>query len=368
MSAHLLETLGASVEPFLYVLILWALREKPAAFGVVLAVGFLHREFTMFALLGVGVATWWETGRSCVFRRAWTIRAACGFAAVWIAVDQLKRRINPFGPSGGASAAAPLTVQFQSLLSRVVVAPASVLPKLRQAVVECLPDMLGMRAVQPLRYNINASVVVGSAIVGAAVVAVGVLCIVRLALVWRSQPAAAVRPSVSAFCVFMAIVGIQALFAYSLSDAVDPAAPAILRYTLLALFAPIALVTAFFELDRRRPYKMIAAALLAFCGALDLRDSARVIAEYRSAPPLNEHRILADDLLAHRIRYGTAVYWDAYLTDFLARERVILASADKVRINAYQARVQANAATAVQIVRQPCAGGRRVASWCVVNP
>src|SRR4051812_25853189 len=64
MSAELVETLGASVEPFLYVLILWAVRRRPVAFGIALAVGFLHREFTIFALLATGIATWWETGRS----------------------------------------------------------------------------------------------------------------------------------------------------------------------------------------------------------------------------------------------------------------------------------------------------------------
>src|ERR1700704_5184288 len=34
LSANLLETLGASVEPFFYVLLLWTLRDRPAAFGV----------------------------------------------------------------------------------------------------------------------------------------------------------------------------------------------------------------------------------------------------------------------------------------------------------------------------------------------
>src|SRR5581483_4168102 len=128
-------------------------------------------------------------------------------------------------------------------------------------------------------------------------------------------------------------------FAYSLSDAVSPDGPPILRYAFLALFAPIALVTALFELDRTRAFRTLAAALLYAVAALSVADTLRVIGEYRSAPPANEHRILADDLVAHHIRYGTAVYWDAYVTDFLSRERVILASTDKIRISAYQAKV-----------------------------
>src|SRR5438309_885545 len=50
VGSRLLQTLGASVEPFLYVLVLWTLRARPFLFGAVLGVGFLHREFTIFAV------------------------------------------------------------------------------------------------------------------------------------------------------------------------------------------------------------------------------------------------------------------------------------------------------------------------------
>src|SRR2546430_341877 len=42
-----------SVEPLLYVLLLWELRYRPFAFGVLLAFGFLQREFTLYALPAV---------------------------------------------------------------------------------------------------------------------------------------------------------------------------------------------------------------------------------------------------------------------------------------------------------------------------
>jgi hypothetical protein len=366
MSAELLETLGASVEPFLYVLLLWALRNRPVGFGLVLALGFLHREFTIFAVPALAAATWWRTRRLTIDRR-WLARMVCGFAAVWLVVDQLKRRINLFGPSGGVTASAPLVTELQSLVSRLVLAPASVLPKLRQAITECLPDMLGARTVDPLRYNLNASEVVGSSIIGIALVCAAVICVLRLAALWKARAADGIR-SPSPFCVYMATIGAQALLAYSLSDAVVPGMPPILRYAFLALFLPIALVTALFEVDRRARYRAAVALLLALCAVLNLRDNLRIVAQYRSSPPPNEHRVLADDLVAHRIRYGAADYWDAYVTGFLARERVVLASTGKVRISAYQARVASQGATAVQILRQPCGGGRTVASWCIVDP
>jgi hypothetical protein len=136
----------------------------------------------------------------------------------------------------------------------------------------------------------------------------------------------------------------------------------------LALFLPIALVTAFFEVERRRDARAVVALLIGLCAALNVRDTWRIIDEYRRTPTPSEHRILADDLVAHHIRYGSAIYADAYITDFFSRERVILNSTEKVRIAAYDARVTQNAAVAVRIVRQPCVEGRRVASWCVVDP
>ena len=51
VAASFLQTLGSSgVEPILYVLFLWMLRKRPFAFGALLVFGFLHREFTMYAV------------------------------------------------------------------------------------------------------------------------------------------------------------------------------------------------------------------------------------------------------------------------------------------------------------------------------
>jgi hypothetical protein len=46
-----MSALGASVEPFLYVLLIWILRERPLWQGLVLGMGFLHREFTVYGFM-----------------------------------------------------------------------------------------------------------------------------------------------------------------------------------------------------------------------------------------------------------------------------------------------------------------------------
>jgi hypothetical protein len=92
------------------------------------------------------------------------------------------------------------------------------------------------------------------------------------------------------------------------------------------------------------------------------------MAKLASSPPASEFQELARDLVAHGVKYGRAQYWDAYTVTFLSRERVIVASTEKVRIGEYQAIVDAHAAEAVTITRMPCEGGRHVASWCVSSP
>ena len=82
-------------------------------------------------------------------------------------------------------------------------------------------------------------------------------------------------------------------------------------------------------------------------------------------PPSDEHRALADYLVANRIRYARAIYWDAYAVDFLSRERVITASLDLVRIPEYQKAFDDHAEAAVTLARLPCTGTERVASWCI---
>jgi hypothetical protein len=103
-------------------------------------------------------------------------------------------------------------------------------------------------------------------------------------------------------------------------------------------------------------------------GAVNLWDNLRLIREAVHDPPGSEHRVLVDYLLQQRIRYARAIYWDAYMVDFLSGERIVTASVDVIRIPEYQKLVDEHAGAAVNLERLPCSGSRRVASWCVTEP
>jgi hypothetical protein len=361
VSAALVETLGASVEPLVYVLLLWRLRSRPVAYGALLAAGTLHREFTIFAAPAAIVAGWIE-GRP--WRSTALVKAMVAFAGMWLIVAALAPMVNNLGPAGGASRTAALGDEARLVASWLSFRGAPYAARLQSLLSGGLPDLFGARPYVPLRYNVNSALTVGSHVAGVLLLVALAVCVWRLArgltanAAWRR----------TAFPAYLVIIAIEAVAAYGLNAGIDPAAPAVLRYVLFALLLPVGLLGGCFLVDGSVRWRLAVAGGVAAWAVLATSDNIRVLAEYRAAAPPSEFRALADSLVAHRIRYGTAQYWDCYVVDFLSRERVVLASTGAARISAYQAVVERNAARAVQVVRQPCAGGERVASWCIEGP
>jgi hypothetical protein len=223
--------------------------------------------------------------------------------------------------------------------------------------------LAGGRSYVPLRYNVNSGLTVGSHLAGGLLAVALAACAWRLGVCLRHRSWRRVSLS-----VYLVIVALEAIAAYGLNGGIDPAAPAVLRYVLFALLLPVGLLSACFLADGSTRWRLAIAACVTGWAVLTTGDNVRVLTEYRLAPPPSEFRALADYLVAHGIRYGTAQYWDCYIVDFLSRERVVLASTGAARIASYQARVERNAASAARIVRQPCTAGERIASWCIEVP
>jgi hypothetical protein len=97
-ASTLMSANGGNVEPFLYVLLLWIARRHPIWSGVILGVGCVHREFTIYAAMALaGVLAIDGTWRSKDARRslAGTLGVA---AAVWIAIQFVKPYGSALGP------------------------------------------------------------------------------------------------------------------------------------------------------------------------------------------------------------------------------------------------------------------------------
>lgn len=352
LSADLYVTLGASVEPFLYVLALWMVRGRPVLFGALLCFGALHREFTIFALPAMVGAQLVERRRvdGCAIGQG-----ALAFAAVWIVVDLLKRAQH-----GGS-----LALEAQ-MFSRWVSFDGGYFARLR-SVIAGLAVFFGGRRISLDQYRLNSTLVTGSAAAGVALAIGLVICLGRLLWAARDRAGRA-RFAGASFFVYLALVAIGALTAYGLNVGINPEDAPQFRYVLFAVLLPIAVLGGFFLAERSRGWLTAVSYAVALWAAFAIRDNVRLIQEYRTAPPVNEFRQLADHLVAHKIEYGYAQYWDCYIVDFLSRERVILASTDFVRIEAYQQLVDAHASSAVSIDRVPCSTGAHFASWCIDDP
>jgi hypothetical protein len=294
--------------------------------------------------------------RATVRRFGWT---AAGFAIVWFVVDDLKMHLIGNGLIG----------QTASLRNQVCTSLPELIPRVRAMATEAVPILFGARSMPVAAARMRTSIVAGSWAIGVVVAATLVVIGVGSRFQgFRSADAANDgRPRERGFGAYLALVGLFTAFAYPLSCNVTPHMPPLLRYLLLALLMPIGLFVAFAERARSHALRTCAAAGFVVWASLNLWDNVRVIRDAVHDPPLGEHRAIVNYLLQQRIRYARAIYWDAYVIDFLSAERVITASVDIVRIPDYQKQVDEHAAAAVTLERQPCEGTTKVGAWCVVR-
>jgi hypothetical protein len=363
-SMLLMQTLGASIEPFLYVLLLWHLRSRPIAFGVLFAIAYLHREFVLFVLPALAVVWWLDRRRPDRATGIFLAKAVLAFAAAWLAIAEVARHVNTLGPPGGETAPGSLVAQSQMVVMRLMWDPRAYLARLGALVRNTLPDLFALHPVAAWLVGVNSRITVGSTLGGIAFL--GGLVVAAVTLLGRRRPLDA--PPSDHFYWYLALIAVQAILAYALNGGINPAMPGVSRYVLFALLLPIAILGALVERQSWAVVKIAACALVALWAALNVGDNIAIIREYLRMPPPNEYRVLVDFLVSHRIKYGRADYWDAYIVDFLSGERVILAPTAVMRISAYDARVARNAASAVNVLHLPCDVGAHVASWCIDDP
>jgi hypothetical protein len=361
ISLELMSTLGASIEPFAYVLLLWALRRRPVVFGALFCVAVLHREFTVFVLPALALAD----------RRRWSAanlaRGAGAFAAVWVVVDVLKHEVNMFGPAGGASGSGSLILGPATIAKWLSFELDAYWWRLTDLLTQGGSGLLGAQSQPIVGSGIPDGFFAGSGWAGGAVAIGALVCVVRLS--WLSRRSGrghdAAGPSLP---LYLALIAGQTMLVYGLNGGIQIGAPPVLRYFLFALLLPVALFGAYFELDKARRWRTVVAILVATWAGSNVWDNARLLRACTITPAAAHHRILADYLVANGIRYARGGYWDSYVVTFLSAERVIVASSDTVRITAYQALVDGYVPTAVVLRRQPCTNGRRVDVWCVDDP
>jgi hypothetical protein len=373
LSAELLTAVGGNVEPFVYILLVWLARSRPLAFGAIFLVGFMNREFTAYAVSALLIV-------EALQGRLWQPanlrqKAIVGgvFAAGWQIARLLRTRADVLGP--GTAGMGDLITSDVSVAIGFLCAdfdPARIAANLATLVTTQMGTLLGVTPFRLARINIVSPTSQGVA--GLWPVFCGVMLAATLRLGWLAWVSRRANgesvPSARTglwFALYLALVGLQSGVVWALSRC-GPLHPLTLRYALLAVFVPVAIVSGYLATERRAVLRRLMTLFVLGWTGVSLRAHADLLSYYLSQSRPSEYRLIADALVARSIRYVQTDYWAAYMIDFLTDERVIATATDRTRILEYDDEVARNLDRAVLLSRQPCPGGEPIRYWYLCRP
>jgi hypothetical protein len=354
-AAHLLTANGGSVEPFAYALLLWLTRLRPNWGGVIFAVGFLHREFTLYAgvaLLAIEALQGTLFTRDGIRRRLTMVRVAAG---VWLFVQWLKNFSSAVGPGTTVDALRRSHDNIVSLTERVCIDLQALPGGLWALVTTHWPVLFGARVQSLAELGVESTVWQGMPggwlLLAAAILLAATGVGIRIATErrWRREYDA---------CAYLVLVGLLSSVGYVVGRCGQLT---LMRYELLSLLGAAGLGAWFL---RATPWRAAARAWIAIACAFVASSAVshgRLLFQYVSKPPINTRRVIASNLEARGIRYASADYRLAYTISFLTEERVKVASEDVVRIVEYQRLVEEHASEAFRIsLHSWCDGFRQI--------
>lgn len=355
-TTHLLEANGGTIEPFLYVLLIWLTRRRPALCGFIFGIGFLQREFALYGLLAL-VAI--EALEGTLFTRAglkaWLLFLRTA-AEVWLVVQWLKWYSSAAGPGTTMADVYRPRDNVIELANRICWDLATLPRGAWRMLTEHWPVLFGTRVLPLTDFAIDSRThqgLTGSWIVLAAMAAIALTGIVRGARLARAW-----KPA-DPFSAYLVLVALLSGIGYVVGRCgeVDFV---VMRYELLSILGAVGIGAWFLRVERsvvlRRTWIALASAVVAVAAL----GQGRLLAEYVTHPPEGAKQQIVKYLDARGVRYAYSDYWTAYPLTFLTRERIIVASDDFVRIREYNKIVDAHRSEAVRVSRAPCEGGRPI--------
>jgi hypothetical protein len=355
-AARLVEANGGNVEPALYIILLWLTRKRPGWGGLILGVGFLQREFTIYGFVALLVVEAFDGSlftKDGVRRRLVMLRTA---AEVWLVVQWGKQFSSAAGPGTSLANVFHPRDNLSELTSRVCLDPATAVRGVTKLATEHWPVLFGTRVIPLADFGIESHVREGMpgswvfllAAMLLAVVVVGV----RLVRDRRWRPE-------YTFCSYLVLVGSLSAAGY-VAGRCGELGFGTMRYDLLSLIGAVGLGAWFLSTHPSKLLMSTWVICLAAWLSVSALAHARLLAEYLGGPPVGAKQLIVKNLRAQGIQYAVSDYWIAYAITFMTDEQVIVASEDFVRIPAYQDIVAQHTDKAVRISRTACVGGRTV--------
>lgn len=343
-AATLVEPAG-NITPFLFVILLWLLRDRPWWFGAVFAVGFFVREFTAYAL---PVLLTLQLLRRDLFNKArgrtWLIAAMTAVIA-GAGIQGMRRLSDPIGPgTRGRIVTAYNGSQLGNITGRFKFIPSELPSRVRAMATNHVPLELGLKRWQN-DISTQGHDWMYWPIAGVLLFGLGrAIALTRRSPVWE-LPA------------YLVGVGLVSVAMYAIAR---PAEQMIDRYFVLVLLAPVGVVAWFLAVERRALLRAAMIGAVLIWAAASGVDHVKHLRRYMSGQVPNDIRSLADTLVGLNIKVAKAPYWRAYKLTYLTGERVKVASSDVVRIDEYQELADKAGPDLVTIQEKPCQGGSQI--------
>jgi hypothetical protein len=350
-SAGLMDALGMTVEPALFILALWASRSRPLLFGVVACFGFHVREFVAYGVAAL-VAIDLLTGAllTPAGRRHWltVALAAAGTAALIAGLARFGSVRGPDSWAGGS-----VEGNLATLGAAFCFSPGQAVHNVADLATSFLGLLLGPAPAPLSDAAVHSHVTQG--VRGAWPIAGLVLVVVLVrtgtrhaARLWRLR-----ATPIVGLGAFLVLVGAQAVLVYAVSRC-GPISTITLRYGLLGLFLPTGLALLCWSVEESRTWRGVLTATFALLLLINLWPHARLWHEQaRHFTPPNRVQ-LVEALEARGIRYARSDYWTAYYVDFISQERIIVGTHAQPRILAYERALAWHASDVVRIETTPC--------------
>lgn len=353
-----MEAMGGNVEPLLATTLLWLVRERRWAFGLVLAVAVVVREISLFPVAALLALELLHGGwRSREARERWAM-AALLLACASATLDALRPHGAMFGPGTTARVAQVDLTGGDAVMLQLCLDPSRWASRASLLAFEHLPLMFGGTPGEVLPVGINSGILHGNA--GVRPWLLALLAASGLAAVaawWRPPtPGAATtagRVPKTALPGYLVLTGLASFGAYWLVACSQITVDS-LRYDLLVTLVPIGAILA----GLRWPSPLVRAGLvtatLLWCltSAIDYVARADEVWHHRRADRRGE-------LIAALETRGLQVLWGefrmAYVIGFRSAERVVVAPTTVHRIDDYARR--AAAAHAPMLRTRPCDAG-----------
>ena len=353
LAAAFVEPSGGNLEPYLYILLLWLTRTRPIWGGVILGIGFLHREFTVYALAALLVIDTFDRTlftRAGLARRGTQVVAA---AAIWVGVQFLARFSSTSGPGTSFASLDGASNNILELVSRTCISPATALTGGARLFSVHWPALLGTAPLPLVTFSIESSGSQGLPWASWLPLLLVVLAVAGLATSAVGRAPARPAPRFAVYLILVA--GFSAAgYVFGRCGQVNIL---LMRYDLLSPLAIAGLTGWFLSVHPPRALAIAWGTVFTAWLAIVAVPHVRLAVEYATNPPIPAKRQLIRVLEEKGVRYGTADYWLAYYIDFMTNERILIAATEPQRIKTYNAIVADHAAEAVRLSRRRCDGG-----------